>query len=321
MNIDTTQASSLLLGKDNILILTHKNPDGDTLGSGYALCRALIKLGKRARVACNDRIPEKYSYMFENLEIMDFEPEFIVAVDVADTKLLGAELEQEYASKVDLCIDHHGSNIMYAKETCLCPEDSATTEIIYRIVKKLGVEFDMGIANCIYTGLSTDTGCFRYSNATAQTHMIAAEMIKAGAKSADINCLMFESKKLSFLRLQKLCVEGMKLYFNDKCAIVTLTQRMFEESGSNESECEAISALPRQVEGVLVGATLREKPDGTYKISVRTHAPVDAALICSKMNGGGHKRAGGCELKLPLEQAKEVLLTHIENAIKEACEE
>ncbi len=321
MNIDTTQASELLQTKDKILILTHKNPDGDTLGSAFALCRALLKLKKSARVMCNDAIPQKYDYMFENMISADFEPEFVVAVDVADTKLLGQDVERRYAKCVDLCIDHHGSNINYAKQTCLCPEDSATAEIIYRVVKKLEVGFDPDIANCIYTGLSTDTGCFRYSNVTSNTHRIAAEMIEAGAKSADINCLMFESKTVSFLKLQKMCIDGMQLYFNDKCAIVTLTQDMFEKSGSNESECEAISALPRQIEGVLVGATLKEKPDGTYKVSVRTHAPIDAAKICSKMNGGGHKRAGGCEIKLPLEQARKVLLGHIGTAIEEVCAE
>jgi len=276
MHIDTNEAASLLLQKDNILILTHKHPDGDTLGSGYALCRALLKLGKKARVVCSDSIPKKYDYMFKDLETLDFEPSFIVAVDVADTKLLGEDFEKLYGGNVDLCIDHHGSNIMYAKKTCLCEDDAAAAEIIYRIVCKLDVQIDMDIANCIYTGLSTDTGCFRYSNATANTHKIAAELIEAGAKSGDINCLMFESKKLSHLKLLKLSIDGMQMHFNNRCAVVTLTQKMFEESGTNENESEAISALARQVEGVLVGATMREKSDGTYKISVRTHAPVDA---------------------------------------------
>lgn len=321
MIISTTETASILLQKDNVLILTHKNPDGDTLGSGYALCRALQKLGKKAKVVCGDAIHPKYDYMFNNLPKQEFEPSFIVSVDVADTKLLGEELEEKYGTRVDLCIDHHSSNIMYAKDTCLCAEDAAAAEIVYRIIKKLGVEIDEDIANCIYTALSTDTGCFRYSNATSKTYRIAAEMIDLGAKSADINCLMFESKTMSFLKLQKLCIEDMELYFDNKCALVTLTQKMFEESGANENECETISALARQVEGVLVGATIREKPDGTYKISVRTHYPVDAAEICSKMNGGGHKRASGCELELPLEQTKQVLLGYIQSAIKEACEE
>ncbi|NCC86778.1 MAG: bifunctional oligoribonuclease/PAP phosphatase NrnA [Clostridia bacterium] len=321
MHIDTNEAATLLLQKDDILILAHKHPDGDTLGSAYALCRALLKLGKKARVECSDIIPKKYDYMLKDLEKLEFEPSFIVAVDVADTKLLGDDFERLYGSRVDLCIDHHSSNIMYAKKTCLCEDDAAAAEVVYRIICKLEVQIDVDIANCIYTGLSTDTGCFRYSNATANTHKIAAEVIDAGAKSGYINCLMFESKKLSYLKLLRLSIEGMQMHFDEKCAVVILTQKMFKDSGVNENETEAISALARQVEGVLVGVTMREKSDGTYKISVRTHSPVDAAEICAKMNGGGHKRAAGCELRLPYEQAMEVLLNHVGTAIKEACVE
>lgn len=321
MNIDTKKASQILLDKDNILILTHKSPDGDTLGSGYGLCRALKKINKKAKVVCHDEIPKKFKYLYQDMKEDDFSPSFIVAVDVADTKLLGKTYEEKYGDKVDLCIDHHGSNIYYAKDTCLYPNDAAATETIYAIIKHLNIEIDKDIANCIYTGLSTDTGCFRYSNTTAKTHRIAAEMIEAGAKAADINCSMFESKTISFLNLQKLCIDGMGMYFNDKCALITLTQNMYNISGADESECDSVSSLARQIEGVLVGATMKERVDGTFKVSIRTHYPIDASEICKKMNGGGHKRAGGCEIKLPLKEAKEVLLGHIENALKEACKE
>lgn len=321
MNIDTKKAAKTLLVKDNILILTHKSPDGDTLGSGFALCRALLKLDKKAKVVCSDDIPKKFDYLYEGMKQEEFVPDFIVAVDVADTKLLGSKYEEQYKDKVDLCIDHHGSNINYAKQTCLYPGDAATTETIYEIIKCFDVKIDEDIANCIYTGLSTDTGCFRYSNTTAKTHRVAAEMIEVGAKSAEINCVMFESKTVSFLNLQKLCIDGMRMYFDDRCALITLTQNMYDISGSDESECDAISALARQVEGVVVGVTMKERVDGTFKVSVRTHEPIDAAEICKKMNGGGHKRAAGCEIRLPLEEARKVLLGHIENALVEACEE
>ena len=321
MNIDSEKAAQILLVKDNILILTHKSPDGDTLGSGFALCRALLKLGKKAKVACSDEIPKKFDYLYDGIEQLVFDPDFIVAVDIADTKLFGEKYEEKYKDSVDLCIDHHGSNVHYAKDTCLYPGDAAATEIIYDVIRYLGVKFDESIASCIYTGLSTDTGCFRYSNTTAKTHKIAAKMIEYGANSAQIDCLMFESKTLSYLNLQKLCIDGMRMYFDNKCAIITLTQNMYDMSGSNEGECDAISSLARQVEGVLVGVTMKERTDGTFKVSVRTHEPVDASKICKKMNGGGHKRAAGCEINLHLEEARKVLLGHIENALIEACKE
>lgn len=315
MNIDTKKAAELLLEQDNILILTHKSPDGDTIGSGYALLRALLKLGKTARVACQDEFAQKFSYLYEDIQSLDFEPSCVVCVDVADTKLLGNDFESKYKDNILLCIDHHGSNVDYAKYTCLDAKAGANCEIIYQVIKDMNVPIDELMADAIYTGIATDTGCFRYSNTTTRTHMIAAKMIELGARSSKINCVMFESKPISLLNLEKLCIDNMNMYFNNKCAVITLTQEMYELSGSDESECDAITALARQIEGVLVGVTLKEKKDGTFKASIRTHEPVDAAEICKKMNGGGHKRAAGCELKYPLEMATKVLLDNIEEAL------
>ena len=167
--ITVAQAAKELKKADNILILTHAYPDGDTLGSGYALCRALHKMGKSARVECSDIIPDKYRFMFEDMgPAEDFEPEYLCAVDVADSLLLGDKLKT-YAESVDLCIDHHGSNTRYAKKLVLIPEYSAAAMIIAEIINALGVKIDSGIAACIYTGIATDTGCFKYSN-THRSH-------------------------------------------------------------------------------------------------------------------------------------------------------
>lgn len=118
MKIDFAAAAKVISEQDNILILCHDHPDGDTLGSGFALCRALTAMGKKARVECADKIPQKYSYMYEGLKKEEFIPEFIMCVDVADKKLLGA-MEEKYGDKISLCIDHHGSNRLFAENTCL----------------------------------------------------------------------------------------------------------------------------------------------------------------------------------------------------------
>ncbi len=310
------EVAEILKQQDNILILVHAHPDGDTLGCGYSLCRSLISMGKNARVSCSDVIPEKYAYLSKDIEEKDFEPEFIVAVDVADTKLLGKTNEELYSDKIDLCIDHHGSNRLYAKQTYLDATAAAACEIMLQVITEAGVEITKETADCIYTGLSTDTGCFRYSNVTPRTMIMGAKMIEAGASHADINTVMFDTKTKTYLELQRLCLEGLEMHFDDKCALITVTQEMFEKSGSDESECDAIAALSRQVEGVTIGATLRERADGSFKVSLRTHAPVDAAAICAKMNGGGHARAAGCQLDGPLESAREILLENIANYLK-----
>lgn len=317
MMIDSPKkVAEILKEQDNVLILVHAHPDGDTLGCGYSLCRSLIALGKKARVSCSDPIPAKFGYLFADVEEMDFEPDFVVAVDVADTKLLGKANEELYKDCIDLCIDHHGSNRLYAKETYLDATAAAACEILLQVINELGVELTKETADCIYTGLSTDTGCFRYSNVTPRTMTMGAEMIKKGASHADINTIMFDTKTKSFLELQRLCLEGLELHFDNKCSLITITQEMFAKSGSDESECDAIASLARQVEGVIVGATLRERADGSFKVSLRTHEPVDASAICAGMNGGGHPRAAGCQLEGTLEEAKATLLRNIEKYMK-----
>lgn len=317
MMIDSPKkVAEILKEQDNILILVHAHPDGDTLGCGFSLCRSLLSLGKNARVSCSDPIPPKYGYLFNDIEQKSFDPDFVVAVDVADTKLLGKMNEELYANKIDLCVDHHGSNRLYAKQTYLDASAAAACEILLQIIKELGAEITKETADCIYTGLSTDTGCFRYSNVTPRTMIMGAEMIEKGASHADINTVMFDTKTKSYLELQRLCLDGLEMHFDDKCALITVTQEMFRLSGSDESECDAIASLSRQVEGVVVGATLRERADGSFKVSLRTHEPIDASAICAKMNGGGHPRAAGCQLEGTLEEAKATLLKNIEEFIK-----
>lgn len=311
------EAAKILKEKDNILILVHSHPDGDTLGCGYSLCRALLSIGKRAKVMCSDIIPKKYGYLFKGISEESFDPDFIVAVDVADTKLLGKKLEEIYADKIDLCIDHHGSNKLFAKKTLLDSTAAAACEIVLDVIKALKAEITKEIADCIYTGLSTDTGCFRYSNVTPRTMIMGAQMIEAGADNSAINTVMFETKTKTYVALEKLCLAGMEMHFNEQTALITVTQEMFRISGSDESECDAIASLPRQIEGVVVGATLREKPDGSFKASLRTHAPADASAICAKMGGGGHIRAAGCQLDGPLENAKQTLLNNIKEYLEQ----
>ena len=307
---NAAQCAADLKTQNNILILTHRNPDGDTLGCAFALLRALLSLGKTARVACSDEIPQKYAYMWAGISVSDFTPDYIVAVDIADEKLLGEPLYMQYHGKVHLCIDHHLSNTRYA-EALFLRECAATCELIYEVLVALNADLTAHIADCLYTGLSTDTGCFRYSNTTPYTYRLAADLLEAGADAAEINRVMFETKTRSYLKLEELVLNNLQMYFDGKCAVVTVTKEMFRQSGSNESECDGIASLSRRIEGVTVGVTLREREDGTFKVSLRTYAPVDAAKICGKMGGGGHARAAGCELSTEHFEAEKQKLLEI----------
>lgn len=314
---NAAETAAYLQKQDKIIILTHCNPDGDTLGSAFALLRALLECGKTVCVACNDEIPAKYSYMWDGVESVQFTPDCVVAVDIADEKLLGEQLLDVYGGKIDLCIDHHLSNTEYAGALYL-RECGATCEMIYEVLCALQTEITPAIADCLYTGISTDTGCFRYTNVTPETYEIAAKLMRAGANCGEINRVMFETKTSTYLALEALALKTLEMHFDGRCAVMTITQEMFRISGSNESECDGIASLPRKIEGVSVGVTLRERKDGTFKVSLRTYAPIDASKICKMLGGGGHARAAGCELSVAefaaeKEQLLSVIRTELEN--------
>ncbi len=306
MRIDIKKCAALLREHNNILILTHAHPDGDTLGCGFGLCRALQKCGKRARVINADNVPPKYAYMQNGLNDDNFKEEYIVSVDVATENLLGS-LAESYGGKINLCIDHHGTNTEYA-EYLLLEETAAACEIVYRVICELGVEIDKDIADCLYTGISTDTGCFRYASATPSTYRIAADLMELGADNGSINRIMFETKTKTYAHLERLALDGMKFYCGDRVAIITVTQEMYAKTGSNEQETEALAPLTRQIEGVEIGITIREKPDGTCKASIRTFEKINASDFAKSFGGGGHAQAAACRLNCSVEEAKNRLV-------------
>ena len=304
MKISVKECADILREKDNILILTHANPDGDTLGSGFALCRALMKIGKICAVINADDIPKKYNYLFDDIVEIKFKPDYVVAVDVATVNLLGG-LEEQY--KIDMCIDHHSTNTEYAN-LLLLEDVPAACQIMYEGVLALGVEVDKKIADCLYTGLTTDTGCFRYDSTTAQTYRVAADLIDAGADNGRINRIMFETKSKTYARLERLAIESMRFYEHERVAVITVTQEMFQLTGSNAQETEGLAPLTRQIEGVEIGITIQERPDGTCKASIRTFESVNAAKLAACFGGGGHAQAAGCKFDCDVKEARRLLV-------------
>jgi len=314
MKISIEKCVQSLKEHDNILILTHAHPDGDTLGAGFALCRALLKLGKKARVICADEIPSKFDGVFESFEMPEFEEDYVVAVDVGTPNLLG-DLCDKYGSRVDLCIDHHKSNTEYAKELLL-DDAAAACETIFEIIKMLGVEIDKAMADCLFTGITTDTGCFRYASTTARTFAIAAELVSLGADNGTINRVMFETKTKQYAAIERLALEGMQFFCDDRVCIITITQEMYNKTGAQEQDTEAIAPLTRQIEGVEVGLTIKEKPNGECKCSIRTFESVDASVLAASFGGGGHKQASACRFECSVEEAKARLVAKCEELLK-----
>ena len=313
--ITEQQAADCLRHAEDILLLAHQYPDGDTLGSNYALCLALRQMGKRVKVLCGDLIPEKYDYMLADVEMPDFTPQYICAVDVADPRLLGPEVEAQYGNRVDLCIDHHSTNVGYARRSCVDGHAAAAAMVVWRIIHLLGITLTPAIATCIYTGIATDTGCFKYASTDAEAHRIAAQCMDLGIPAEMINRVNFDMKSRARIELEQMALEGMEFLHNGRVAIMTITNEMMQKSGATENDMEGLPPIPRQIEGVWVGVTLRQKADGNYKVSVRTGTHADAAAICVLLGGGGHNRAAGCTIEGDRQQALDAVLHAVEQTL------
>ena len=311
--ISASAAASFLERSDKFVILTHASPDGDTLGSAYALADALCALNKRVFVVCPDKIPEKFGYLIKEYEA--FEPETVVAVDIADEKLLGS-LYDRYSGRAALCIDHHGSNTKYAEKLYLEADAAAACECIYNVINELGTMITPYMASCLYTGIATDTGCFKFSNTTPRSHRYAAELIEKGADYGEINRVMFEVKSRGRIAMERKVLENIEFYYGGRCAVITVTRDMIKETGCPLGDLDGVTAMSRQIEGVQIGVTIKEKPDGKYKVSLRTFEPYNAADICAVFGGGGHIRAAGCEFSCDIDTAKRQLLSAIGEVLR-----
>lgn len=296
------ETAAFLRERDCFDILTHDYPDGDTLGSGFALCLALQQMGKKARVITTF-LPKDFVFLTNEIREQDFETQTVVTVDVADVRLLGKN-RAAYEGRIDLCIDHHMTNVVDAPLRLVDGHAAANCAILYKLFCEMGITWTRAIANCLYTGISTDTGCFRYTNTTAETLRIGADIIDIGCDTAYINKVMFETKTKKKLALEREVYDTIEYCFDDRCAIIAVTCDMQRSIGVSDGELEGLASIPRQIEGVEIGITLREKAPGEFKVSVRTNGQVSASALCATLGGGGHSAAAGCTVKGTLDEAK-----------------
>ncbi len=283
---------------DNITILTHKSPDGDTLGGAFALCYMLRDMGKKANVINNEPLPKKYKeFMYPDYEPMDFEEKCVIAVDIASLELLGDNLSRYTEdSKIDLCIDHHMTNKKYAKLYCIDADSPAACQTLYELFKYMKRPITKLIAICLYIGITTDTGCFKFESVTPKTHMIAADLISYNINHAYLNRMMFDVKPRGVIKVEQEVLSNLQFCFDDRCAIEFVPKALIDNSGVESAEFEELATIPLTVEGVEIGITIKEKENNEYKLSVRTTDKHDACAFCKSFGGGGHLRAAGCQI-------------------------
>lgn len=313
MKMNYKQCAKELLTHENILIVTHRNPDGDTVASAAALCSALRRGGRTAWLFRNEQINEKLlAYCADCFAPADFQPKYVVAVDVADAKLLSRGFE----GKVDLCIDHHPTNTGYAGMTLVKPEKAACAELVLELIQCMNGGLTPQEATLLYIGLSTDTGCFQYANTNAAAFRAAAELLRMGADNTKVNWIFFRKVSVARLKLESMIYAGLRFYRGGKIVIATVTLDMLAESGAGEDDLDDLAGLSGRAEGAVLNITIREQADGTSKISVRSNEEVSSNAICAVFGGGGHEMAAGCTIFGDPDKAREMLLNVIDEVWK-----
>ena len=312
------KTAAWLKERDNFLVLTHRRPDGDTLGSGGALAQCLRELGKTAYVLCNPEATPRYFHCIEPYIAPDsFVPEYIISVDTATVDLFPPNAA-EYLSRVSLSIDHHPSNTFYAEQTCLNAEHASCGEVVFDIITNMTDHISPETAERLYIALSTDTGCFSFNNTTANTLSVASRLIEAGAPNKELNKVLFRTKTQSRIKIESMMLSGLEFSFDDKVAIASITRDMLTTSGANEDDLDDIASIPCSIEGVSIGIIIRELSSADRcKLSVRTNVPYSARQICEHFGGGGHDAAAGCIINKPIPEVKELLNELIKNNIME----
>ncbi len=308
------ECAAWLQAHDNYCILTHARPDGDTIGSATALCLLLRQLGKTAHVLNNTQASPFLNRCLLGLTVdAPADTDTLISVDVAAPHLF-PETHQQYLSRIALRIDHHATAASFTPHELVDASCAATGEIIYDLLTECVAEMTKEIAWRMYIAISTDTGCFRYSNTTAHTYRVAAACAETGADLYPITQELFDTTSISELKLQNWIVEHAQFLCGGKAAVCGIPAA--KEANISKEDLEGISGFLRSIEGVRLAATLREI-EGGCKVSVRAVPGLDAGEICTRFGGGGHKGAGGAQLMLPMDSALKVVAAALKNALEE----
>ena len=267
-----------------------------------------MRAGKNAYIHENPEITRRYAPLIvPYYPPAGFAPGFVVSTDIAEEKLF-PDPAAPYKGRVDLVIDHHRSNDGFGKRNLIRPDAGGCAEVLYDVIMALGAKFTTDIAECIYIGVSTDTGCFKFSNTTAHSHAVAAACLTAGIDGGEINRALFETKTMARFQMERIIFDTMEFYEDGAIAVALLWRTDIDRTGADMDDLDSIASVTRQIEGVQIGITLTENADRTVKVSVRTTKEMDAAAICKKCGGGGHIRAAGASFDCGMEEARAAIL-------------
>jgi phosphoesterase RecJ-like protein len=302
----------------SVLVASHANPDGDAIGALLATGLALKAMYKDVHMYNQSAIPAVYRFLpAVNLisQQMDDIKKYdtIVVLDCGSMQRVGAKATEFRKCRVIINIDHHMTNTQFGDLRLIDANACATAEIVYRLIKKLGVTFDCPIATAIYTGILTDTGSFRFSNTNQQAFTICADMIASGANAYEVAQNVYGHYSLGRIKLLNLALDSLEISANGKLSIMSLTQDMLDMTHTQAEDIDGIINYARRIEDVKVAALIHEvagngRERRQYHVSLRSDGDVNVALIAAQFGGGGHASAAGFSVEAALPELKEKII-------------
>lgn len=306
-----SEIAKILLQKDNFIIIPHRNPDGDCLGSSVGLVNALRDMGKTAYISLPNEPGDRLMFLWDKSygTPSDFNCDAVIAVDVASTYMM-AHLKEEVFDKapLTLCLDHHGTNDGYADLNYVDAHSAACGEIIYELICEMNAPISNKTASALYSAIASDTGSFRYSNTTAKTHEITAKLVNYGIDSAGIMKILFETKTMEQIKVMSDIISNMEFFYDGKVCITYCDNDMLSKYNLTFDDVDEYVTLPRTIEGVEVGIFLKERSETETKVSLRSNEYVDVSQISASLGGGGHIRAAGVTIDGTRHMAQQILL-------------
>lgn len=303
MDMSVKEMAQKLKEYDNYCIVYHIRPDGDCIGSSHALALALQSIGKKCTVEGQDEIPRIHRYMTDKVKLNTISDPIYIVVDSAAPKRIGTYADKHFT----FCIDHHHNTFDNVDYRYVETDCGACSEIIYKIVREMGIIVTKEIADLLYTAIVTDTHCFRTSDTKVQTFEIATELAKAGADVYHIGRVNTLIKSPGRMKIESILRDSFHFTCDNRIATGIIMLDDLKTAGVLDSDLEGINSLVEQIEGIRIGITLRELPNGKMRCSARTTGELSANDICMIHGGGGHFHAAGCELDMGALKAREVM--------------
>lgn len=303
MNLTLAEMAEKLRAYKEYRIIYHIRPDGDCIGSAFALALALQSIGAKCEVTGTYPVPNCHREMTDRIPMDTLEDPVYIAVDSAAPQRTGDYADTHFT----FCIDHHRDNSVMADYKYVEEDCGACSEIIYKLICEMGITVTKQMADLLYTALVTDTMCFRTSDTDVQSFEIAAALARCGADTFGIARKHMFLKSKGRMNIEKIVQDHFHFTCDGRVLTTTISLEDLEKAGIADSDLEGINSLVDQVEGVRVGVTIRQQPNGKTRCSTRTNGNVAANAICAAHGGGGHEHAACCDLDVSMKEAKEIM--------------